>query len=55
MKAIEAVQDIYFYFDQQFPEGTLEQHSNNMEEPKDVDWIGMWNRYFTPAHKAKEM
>ncbi len=50
MKAVEAVQDIHSHFDQQFQEGTLEEHA-----PEEVDQLSMWNRYFTPARKAKDM
>ena len=53
MQAAEAVRDIHSHFDREFPEGCLEQHSKDMEEPEDVDQIGMWNRYFTPAREAK--
>jgi hypothetical protein len=50
MKAVKAIQDIHSHFDRQFQEGTLEEHA-----PEEVDQVGMWNRYFTPARDANEM
>jgi len=55
MKAAEAVQVIHSYFNWQFQEGTLKEHGKNMGDSKNFDQINMWNRYFTPAYKAKEM
>lgn len=55
LKAVEAVGDIHSRFDRQFQEGTLEEHVKDLQGPDNVDQLGIWNRYFTPAREAKDM
>ena len=52
---VAAIQDIHCHFDWEFQEGTLENYTGDVEGPEEVDQLGMWNRYFTLAHKAKDM
>ena len=54
-KAVAVIQDIHCHFDREFQEGTLENYTGDVEGPEEADQLGMWNRYFTPAHEAKDM
>ena len=55
MKAADTIQVIHFHFDWQFQEGTLEEYAKDIEGSDGVDQISMWNRYFIPVHKAKDI
>jgi len=54
-KAADTIQVIHSHFDRQFQEGTLEEYAKDMEGSDGVDQISMWNRYFTPVHKVKDI
>ena len=51
----DAIQVIHSHFNRQFEEGTLEEYAKDIEVSDEVNQISMWNRYFTPVCKAKDM
>ena len=55
IKAADAIQVIHSYFNWQFEEGTLEEYAKDTEVSDKVNQISMWNRYFIPVCKVKNM